>query len=158
MAAPTLTARSTPLGIALADGYSTKIAFAADVDISFWEKSVSPPSLDGGDAIETSTMHNSTYRTFLARSLITLGETSITVAYDPDVYDEIIGIINVNTSISVHFPDGSTLTFYGYLRTFEPGDNTEGEQPEATITVQPTNYDPANNLEAGPVMVEATGT
>jgi len=114
--------------------------------------------LDGGDAIETSTMHNSTYRTFLARSLITLGETSITVAYDPDVYDEIIGIINVNTSISVHFPDGSTLTFYGYLRTFEPGDNTEGEQPEATITVQPTNYDPANNLEAGPVMVEATGT
>jgi len=158
MAAPTLTARVAPLGIALADGYSTKIAFAADSDISFWEKSVSPPSLDGGDTIEVSTMHNSVYRTFAARALITLGESSITAAYDPDAYDEIIGIINVNTSVTVHFPDGSTLTFWGYLRTFEPGDNTEGEQPEATITIQPTNVDPSSGHEHGPVMVEVAGT
>ncbi len=154
MAAPATTARSTPLGIPLGDGYSTKIAFAADADVSFWEKTVGPPGLDGGDAIETTTMHNSTYRTFGARSLITLSESSTTVAYDPDLYDEAIALINVEGAITVHFPDGSTLDFFGFLRTFEPGDNEEGTQPEATLTIQPTNWDPANNVEAAPVMTE----
>ena len=158
MAAPATTARSTPWGIALSDGYSTKIAFAADPDISFWEKTVGPPSLDGGDAIETTTMHNAAYRTLSSRALITLGESSVTVAYDPDLYDEVLGIINVNTAITVHFPDGSPLDFWGFLRTFEPGENAEGEQPEATITIQPTNYDPNNTVEAGPVLTEVAGT
>jgi hypothetical protein len=158
MAAPATTARSTPLGIPLGDGYSTKIAFALDPDISFWEKTVAPGGWDGGDAIEATTMHNATYRTFRSRSLVTLNESSTTVAYDPDVYDEILAIINVEGSITVHFPDGSTLDFFGYLRTFEPSDNEEGTQPEATITIQPTNWDPANNVEQGPVLTEVSGT
>jgi len=159
MTAPAAAARTTPLGIPLGDGYSTQINIAADTDISFWEKSVTPPSLDGGDAIEHSTMHNDTYRTFGARSLVTLGEVSTTVAWDPDVYDEVLAILNTNTTITIHFPDGSTLAFFGYLRTFEPSDLEEGTQPEASITIQPTNTDPASlGTEAGPVLTEVTGT
>ena len=104
-------------------------------------------------------MHNTTYRTFGARSLVTLGELSTTVAWDPDVYDEVLAIVNTNTTITVHFPDGSTLAFFGFLRTFEPSDLEEGTQPEASITIQPTNTDPASlGTEQGPVMTEVAGT
>jgi hypothetical protein len=141
------------------DGYSTKIAFALDPDVSFWEKTVQPPGLDGGDEIDTTTMHNTLYRTMAARALITLTEHSITAAWDPNVYNNIISnLINAEGSISEHFPDGSTLTYYGFLKTFEPSEHSEGEQPEATITVVPTNYDPVARVEAGPVLASVAGT
>ena len=158
MAVPATTARSTPLGIMLDDGYSCKIACALDPDISFWEKTVSPPGLDGEDALSITTMHNTAYRTFAPRSLITLPEMTCTCGYDPDVYDEIIAIINTNTSWTVHFPDTSTLDFFGYLKTFDVADLSEGGEVEATVTIVPTNYDSANNVEQGPVMTEAAGT
>lgn len=158
MAAPTTTARQTPVGIKLDDGYSTKIAFARRPAVSFWEKTVQPPGMDGGDAIDTTTMHNTLWRTMSARALITLTESSTTVAYDPRVYTDILTLLNQEGSVTCHFPDGSKLDFYGYLKTFEPSDNTEGEQPEATVTIVPTNYDPVNRVEAAPVLTEVTGT
>jgi len=158
MADPSPTARTTPGGINLQDGYSTKITLAADSDISFWEKTVTPPGIDGGDAIEQTTMHNTTWRTFRPRSLATLTECVLTALYDPDVYDEILAVLNKETTITVTFSDGSTLAFFGYLRLFELGDHVEGDPPECTITIQPTNYDATNDVEAGPVMDEVAGT
>jgi hypothetical protein len=60
MAAPVATARVDPTGIKLDDGYRTLVTFATDPNIEFWEKSVTPPGLDGGDALETKTIHNHT--------------------------------------------------------------------------------------------------
>jgi len=34
----------------------------------------------------------------------------------------------------------------------------EGEQPLADIVIQPTNYDPTNNVEASFLMTEVEGT
>lgn len=159
MAAPADTTRGTPTGLRLDDGYSTKLAFARDPTICFWEKTVKPPGVDGGDAIDTTTMHNTTYRTMAARALITLTESSLTVAYDPNVYNTIItNLLNQEGAITVHFPDGSKLSFFGYLRTFEPNDCAEGEQPTATINITPTNYDPVNGVEAAPVLTSVAGT
>lgn len=158
MSAPTPTARSTPAGIKMDDGFSSLITLAADVDISFWEKTVQPPGIDGGDMIETTTMHNTVWRTGAPRALATLTPMTTRVAYDPDVYDEILAIINDRTTITVTFPDGSTLAFYGYLQKFEPQDMEEGKPPEATVTIVPTNYDPTAHEEAGPVMTEVAGT
>lgn len=158
MAAPATTARVAPTGIKLDDGFSSVIAFARDPNINFWEKTVQPPGIDGGDAVETTTMHNTLWRTFNARSLQTLTEHSVSAAYDPILWTQIQTLINHNDSITVHFPDGSTLDFFGYLRTFEPADMEEGTQPEASITIQPTNYDPVNHVEAAPVLTEVSGT
>ena len=159
MAAPSVTARSTPTGKFLDDGFSTKIAFARDADVNFWEKTVQPPGFDGGDAIETTTMHNVTYRTMAARALKTLTDCSITVAYDPAVYTEILNnLINQEGAITVHFSDGSTLAFFGYLQKFEPGECQEGEQPEADITIVATNFDPVNDVEAAAVLTSVSGT
>lgn len=158
MAAPSTTARVTPAGIVLPDGHSTQVAFSLDPNVAFWEKNVTPPGLDGGEPIDTTTMFNATYRTFAPRALMTLTPMTMTGLYDPDVYDEIIAIINNEGSITVHFSDGSTLDFFGYLQKFDPAELVEGTAPEATITIVPTNYDPVNHVEAGPVMTEVAGT
>ena len=140
------------------DGYRTLVAFNADPDISFWEKTVTPPGLDGGDAVDTTTMHNDRWRGKGPRYLIEMTEFSMTAAYDPDIYNQILNLINVETTVTVHFPDGSTLAFYGYLRAFEPDSIEEGTQPEATITVVPTNQDPTTGSEEAPVLTSVAGT
>lgn len=158
MAAPSATARVTPTGIKLKDGYQSLVTFANDSNISLWEKSVTPPSANGGDSIDQTTMHNTTYRTKAPSALLDLGDSSFTAAYDPDAYNQIIAIINEETTITVTFKDGSTLAFYGYLQAFEPAELTEGSQPEATVTIVCTNWDPTNNVEAGPVLTSVPGT
>ncbi len=155
---PTPTVRSAPAGLKLEDGFSTKITVALDPDISFWEKTVKPSGFDGGDAIETTTMHNVKLRTMAPRQLKTLTQMTCTAAYDPDIYNQIYVIINRKTTITVRFPDGSTLAFFGYVKSFEPNDLSEGNFPEATVTIVPTNVDPTTGAEADPVLTSVSGT
>ncbi len=158
MADPTTTARETPSGIPIKEGFSSKIAFALDPDISLWEKSVTPPSLDGGEPVPSTTMHNALYRTQRARTLVTIGNISGKCEYDPAVWDQIMSIINVEGSITVEWRDGSTLDLFGYLQKFEFSELTEGGEAEATYTIVVTNWDPVNNLEVGPNLTSVAGT
>lgn len=135
----TTTARSTPAGTRINDGFPTKIAFAADPDVSFWEISVKPIGMDGGEAIDTTTMFNSAVRTTSPRSLKTATPCTCTVSYSPAVYDQIWALINVNGWITIHFPDNSKMDFVGFLKSFEPQELTEGGRPTAQITIVPTN-------------------
>jgi len=152
MVAPSAISRLAPGGTPLRDGHPTKVTIGEDPDISFWERNVTPPGIDGGDAIETTTYHNSTWRTMLPRSLKTMTEMSVTGTYDPEVYTQMVSQINVNQTITVAFADGSTVAFYGYLKTFEPQENEEGEDPEAEFTIVPTNVDPTDSTtEEAPV-------
>lgn len=159
MAAPTATARGTPAGIQLCDGMFSVITFARLPTVSFWEKGVTPPGLEGGDAIDATSHHNVRYRTKCPRSLIDLTDVTTKVFYDPNVYNQIItDLINVPDTVTVEFHDGSTLAFYGYLKSFVPDEMTEGTKPEATITIVCTNFDHANDVEAGPVLTSVAGT
>lgn len=155
---PTTTARATPAGIKLKDGHSTKIAFEADPDVSFWERTVKPPGIDGGDAVEQTTMHSVDWRQMAPRQLKTLTDATASVQYDPNVFNNIYDLVNIETSITVHFPDGSTLDFFGYLKSFEPDELAEGEPPTATITIVCTNSDPTSGAEAAPVLTSVAGT
>lgn len=158
MAAPADTTRVTPVGIMLEDGFSSKIAFERDPNISLWEKSMKPPGADGGDSIEQTTMHNLVYRTMASRALITLTESTGKCAYDPQVYDQIIALINREGAITQHFSDGSKLSYFGFLKSFEPDELQEGTQPEASFTITPTNRDPITKVEQGPVVTSVAGT
>lgn len=153
---PTTTARSSPAGTKIDDGFATKIAFTADPNVEFWEKTVQPPGVDGGEPIETETMHSVTWRGRASRSLKTMTPVAVTAAYDPYVYNSIITLINTETSITVHFSNGDTIAFFGYLKSFTPGPIEEGEQPEADIEIVPTNTDPSTGAEAGPVVTAGT--
>lgn len=141
----------------LTDGHPTRIYFDLAPTIKLWEKAVTPPGIDGGGENDTTVMDNSRWRTRQPKHLITLTEMTATCAYDPEIYDSILSIINVNQLITVEFPDGSTLTFYGWLNSFTPSENTtEGEQPTAEVSIIPSNQDDDGN-EVNPDYV-ATGT
>lgn len=159
MAAPATTVRGTPAGRKLDEGFSTKIAFSRLATVSFWEKTVQPPGVDGGEPVETTTMHNLVWHTQNPRVLLTLTPHTTKVAYDPNVYNQIVNtLVNAKGSVTVRYPDGSTLDYFGYLQKFEPDQIEEGKQPEATITIVPTNFDPVNNVEAAPVLTSVAGT
>lgn len=158
MAAPSPTTRQTPAGIVLPDGYQSLVTFATDPDVSVWEKGITPPGIDGGEPIEQTTMHNADWRTFAPRSLKTLTPHTFMCAYDPDAFNQLYALVNVPTTVTVRFGDGSTLAFYGFLQKFEPAELVEGTQPEATVTVVPTNYDHVNKVEAAPVLTSVAGT
>jgi hypothetical protein len=151
MAAPVPSPRGVPAGAKLDDGYRTTITVASVPTISFWERSVKPPGIDGGAPVDISTMLSNTWRVMAPRALRTLTNSTARVAYDPRLYSDIVALINVPTTITIHFPDGSSLAFYGFLQNFEPADLVEGTPPEATLTIAPTNYDPVAKVEASPV-------
>ncbi len=151
MAAPTYTARVEPSGSRLDDGYRTLVTFAADPDVKLWEKGVTPPGIDGGELINTTTMWNDTLRTMSPASLRTMTDGQMRCAYDPAVYPQIIALVNVKTTVSILFPNGSKLSFFGVLRTFIPDELVEGTQPEATCEISPTNTDPSTGSEQDPV-------
>lgn len=134
----------------LDDGYQTLISFAADPTVLFYEKTVTPPGVDGGGEVDTTTMLNSAWRTRNPKALITLSNAAMTVAYDPATYPEIVALVNVNNLITVTFPDGDTLDFWGWLNTFTPGEHQEGEQPTADIEIIPSNQN-ASGVETAPV-------
>ncbi len=159
MAAPATTARGTPAGKMLKDGYRTVIASSLLPTVSIWEKSVKPPGLDGGEAIPQTTMHNVAWRTFAARSLKDLTPITFKGSYDPNCVNQLMSLVNDDSgSWTVTFRDLSTLDFFGYLQKFEPDELVEGTQPEATVTIMPTNWDRTNGVEAAPVLTSVSGT
>lgn len=151
MVAPVATVRTTPTAKKMDDGFKSLIAIASNPAIEFWEETVTPPGLDGGDAIDTMTMHSTRWRTKAPRKLITMGDVKATVEWNPSLYTSILALINKKDTFTILFPDGSTLAFYAFLRLFEPGDLSEGNKPTATITLTPTNADPITGAEEAPV-------
>ena len=121
------------------DGFSTIITFANYPSVSFWEKEVTPPGMEGGGANEISTMRNTTWRTKAPKQLVSLTDCNFVAAYDPVVYEDVVDMINENQLITITFPDGATLAFWGWLDTFTPNANVEGEQPTAACVIIPSN-------------------
>lgn len=158
MAAPVASTRLTPGGKMIGDGFGSLIVFAKDRDIQFREVGVTPPGVETDDPTDTSTHHNVKWRTFHPRQLARMTPAKATVNYDPAVYVAIVAALNRQDTITVVFPDGATLAFYGYLSKFEPNELKEGQKPEANIEVVVTNADPSDCSEQGPVYAAGTGT
>lgn len=161
MAAPTPTTRGTPSGAFLPDGYQALLTFASLPTASFWEKTVQPPGIDGGEPIDTTTMQNTEWRTMFPRSLKTLTPFTVKAAYDPLFFAgiQMLSLVNRrNDTVTVRWGDGSTLACFAYLQKMDPDPLEEGKQPEITLTIVPTNYDYANKVVASPVQTNVAGT
>jgi len=137
----------------LDDGFSTLITFSLATP-AFYEKSVTPPSIEAGGENDTTTMRNTTWRTKAPKLLKTLGECSGTAAYDPVVYNDIVTMIGQNQLITITFSDGASLAFWGWLDAFTPGESVEGEQPTADFTIICSNQNDSG-VETAPVYTAA---
>ena len=135
------------------DGYQTLITLAAGA-LTLYEKSVKPPGLSAGGAINTTTMHNVRWRTFAGKQLITSTPSSLTCAYDPQVYADAVAQMGVNQLITVTLPNGDTYAFWGFIDEVEPNDHVEGEQPTMEVTIIPTNVNDSGD-ETAPVRTAA---
>lgn len=158
MSAPTPTARTTPTGIMLKNGFPIKVTFSSDPNLEIWEKSVQPPGVVGGDPIEQTTQHNVEWETFAPQVLKSLSEGGGTCAYDPGCLTAIEALVNVEQTITYTFPDGTTWAIYGYLAEWVPDALERGTQPEASFKIQFTNWDLAGKVEAGPAVASVAGT
>lgn len=156
--APTPTERQTPTGIMLENGHPTLVTLSALPSISFWEKEVTPPGMDGGDEIDQTTMFNVAFTTSAPRKLKTMTEMSLTASYDPVVYTNLLAVINVKQTITVTYPDGSTEAFFGFVKNSEKDALVNGTQPSMTITIMPTNADPNDGTEQAPAYDDVSGT
>lgn len=143
-----------PNQLRLDDGFSTVITLENLPTVRLFEKEVTPPGYTAGGPIDTTTMRNTAYRTMAPRKLKGLSKMQATVAYATEVYDQIWAQIGVVQLIMVHFPDGSSIRFHGWIEEFTPSSHKEGEQPTATIHIQPGMRDPDGN-EVPPNYVEA---
>jgi hypothetical protein len=154
MAAPTpaATALRVPAGRFLEVGKQILVTIKGDGTsyntIGLWEVSVTPVALSGGDKVNIGNQYNSRYETFVPQKLITVGDMQMTVQYDPDAYDEISQAINDNTTITIHWPNGDRLAFYGFLKDFTPGEVSRTGNPTATAVISATMFDPVNFVEA----------
>ena len=159
MAAPTpASARVTPTDWKEDQGYPIFIVFAANPGVNFWEITVKPPGVDGGDAIETSTQFNLHVHTKRARFLKMITDSGAKVQIAAGSLNACYNLVNVETTVTIIFPDGATYCFYGYLKSFILGDFAEGEKPTGDIVVVATNWDVTNSVEAVPVYNAKTGT
>ena len=164
MAAPVATARLAPGGKQLIEGYKSLVTQANDTNIEFYEKSSTPPSLNNGDEIDFTTQHNTQFRTKAPRGyyestpLIDVGPVTMTAGYDPIIYDSCKTALGKPTTITYEWGDNSTLAFYGYLKSMEPEETSEGEDPTATVTYICTCWDHVNKVEASYVYVGVVGT
>ena len=137
------------------DGYQTLIACSLDANVVFYEKTLQPPAVQGGGAIDATTMHNTLFRTQIHKTLVSVGDAKAMCAYDPAVYNEIMAMVNKNQQFTVSFPDGTVLIWRGWIDEFTPQDLVEGEQPLAEIIFKPSNLD---GTLAGEDLIEDAGS
>jgi hypothetical protein len=157
MAAPTPTARVAPSGIRLGNGHPTKVTLALDTNIELWEQTVTPPGVDGGDKIDVSNMWNTEYRTYNPRTLKEMTDMEVSAQYDPIIWQSLLAAVNRRDTITVTFPEGTTLAFHGWVKSFEPEEIQEGEVPMITVTICAANQDTAGAEQAA-VLTNIAGT
>ena len=137
----------------LDDGFATFITFENLPGVKLFEKEVNPPGISANGPIDTTTMRNTEWRTMAPKVLKTMPQIQATVAYATDAIPLLYDQIGINQPIVVTMPDQSTIAFWGWIEEFVPGANVEGEQPTATLTIQPSLRNDAGE-EVAPAYLE----
>lgn len=98
---------------------------------------ITPPAWDGGDAIDITTLGNTTVKTKLAQTLKDIGECSFSAHYDPSIFAS--APINTNGHVVITIPNWGALTFQGYLRSLTPSALVVGDAAKMDGVIVVTN-------------------
>lgn len=140
------------------DGLSTILSIGDTGYIC--EKTVTPPGLDAGEAIDISCMRSGFNFRKWPKQRKTWTPITATVAWSPEVYDFNLNLpanngvltVGLNQLMNILFPDGDLLIFWGTVQKFLPNEHKEGEQPTAVITIELTLTDD-DGLAVDPVFI-----
>ena len=130
------------------------VTFAGDPDIELFEKMVTPPGVDNGEPVDTTTMHNVDVETQAPHGLNKVTSAGMVVAYDPLCLTSILARCGVEDDITYHYPDGSQWTDRGWLRSFKPNQVERRKQPDAVCVIESSCTD-SNGDEQEPAHVPA---
>lgn len=139
---PVVRAALPPASFFLKNGFRSLISLDANPAIKLWEKSLVPPGIDGGPLVPLGDMWNKKFRSFAPGDLATVTEARAVVAYDPAVVDEIQAVVNVESVVTIQFPNGKYWAAEGVLQKFTPGDMVDGIQPTALVVFAFLMQDP----------------
>lgn len=152
MPAPAPSARTTPVGVPLKHGHGVKVTFATAAGVEVWEQDVTPPGIESGDPIDLTNSFCAGWRIKAPRKLKELTDGTFSAFYKTSIYTSLAAICGIETTITIHFPDGSSYAFFGYLKTIGQAAHNEGNTaPKLSLTVVATNVDPGTMTEQGPV-------
>ena len=144
------------------DGFPTTISFDGIDPVgengpqNFCVKSLTPPAYVMGGANDVSCMSNTAFRTKASKKLIDVSDITVSGYYNAALYNDFLNQLGVNQEIVITFPPvggaaAQTLTLFGFLDSFTPGNHEEGSAPEATLVIVVSNRD-ANGDEIAPVI------
>lgn len=149
-------------------GYNVWITFTGAEGIEdyplFAVKSLTDAGFEAGDPIDITTNATKGLREQAPADLASPSEISVTVAYNLDDIELCYKLLGVPCTIAVEYracpnrPRGRKRTYTNaYLKSFTPGDLSEGAAPEATVTIglaggyhiesEATTFNPAGKLE-----------
>lgn len=140
------------------EGFKSLITFSENPALNIWEIEVKQPGVKSEEAINTTTQQNITWRTMWLPQLKTLDKVTVKFAYDADVLQtDIIGMVGPRgQTVTILYPQGTKIAFYGDIESVEFDPFKEKEFPTGTMTVCPTNVDAAHGyVEAGPAFSDS---
>lgn len=164
MAAPAATPRVTPAGIMIPDGKNTKITLSLDTDIEFEEVETTLSGFDNGEPIEQDSAWSSRLQVVRAQQINACTPIEILCKWDPVMLERGRAMVGVEKSgasaqvITETLYDGSARASFGYLKAIQPESLVKGQKGRMRITLQPTNWDPVNNVYAEPVYTNVSGS
>lgn len=117
---------------------------------TFCAVSIGAIGVDGGDPIDTTTLCNVAWVTKMAQTLKEVPDMPFTAWWDPTDFATIAALVNVNSQCVLTITAVGTITFWGHLRSWTPGETGKGEGVKTTGVIVISNRDNSNN-EVGPV-------
>lgn len=123
----------------LFDGFSTTISMANFSGLLFIVRDIQPFSMDTGGPIDTTSMSNIGVRTAWVKHLLTLGEITLNVEWNPVLLPTIRANLGVPQTFVVTLPEGTLIDFFGAMDKFTPSVHKEGELPTAEVKIFPLN-------------------
>lgn len=124
------------------DGHGIRIVFVNQA-ITVYEKNVTPGGTEGGDPIDITTNDNTSLRSFAPPTLATKTATSAEVTYDETDLAALEAAVDQSDTIRIEWPDDTTRSRAGWLRSVIPNQAAADEQPTAAITIEYEGESPA---------------
>lgn len=115
----------------LPNGWTSASLTTASID--FGVTGLTLPSFTGGDAPDTTTNANTTFRSKGSRQFIDIEDLTITCAFLADDFNALPTLINSSDTLTITDVEGSTYVFSVNVMSYTAGEMTEDGFPTADV-------------------------